>query len=122
MTSTTVSHDVLCGRCGKIAATFTIHAADEPAKQDRFVRTNWCGEMTMPMAWEQGAMVIEKLRAGGIRALQEKDFDTWAFYCARCEVPYCSDCWTWRTPEFDDGFYDCTRGDCPNNHRQILDD
>lgn len=118
---TAVSHDVLCGQCGKIAATFTLHAAGD-SKSDRLVRTHWAGEMTMPMAWERGMILIEKLSAGALRELQQNDFDTFAFYCRACAVPYCSDCWTWRTPEFDDGFYDCTRGDCPNNHRQILDD
>ncbi len=31
-------------------------------------------------------------------------------------------CWDVEPPEFDDGFYDCTRGTCPKGHPQTLDD
>lgn len=44
-----------------------------------------------------------------------------AFLCRIRQRVYCCDCWaTW--VEFDDGFYDCTRGRCPQGHIQTLDD
>ncbi|RHW22398.1 hypothetical protein D0Z08_31585 [Nocardioides immobilis] len=54
-------------------------------------------------------------------ALRGVDWEMAAFCCHHCQLNYCSKCWsTW--VEFDDGFYDCTRGRCPRNHEQTLDD
>lgn len=54
-------------------------------------------------------------------ALRAVDPDLATFRCRRCELDYCSQCWsTWI--EFDDGYYDETRGRCPEGHEQMLDD
>jgi len=42
-------------------------------------------------------------------------------FCLQCERAYCKDHWV-MSLEFDDGFYDCTRGSCPAGHEQLLDD
>jgi hypothetical protein len=43
------------------------------------------------------------------------------FFCEPCGASYCYAHWS---PEdvMDEGFYDCTRGTCPNGHRQLIDD
>lgn len=122
-----VSVEIPCARCGKIAATFTAIAAGDGAPtvlqdRDRLVRTGWSGELTIPCSWEIAVLKIERLRAGGIAALQNEDRDTYAFRCLACARSYCSSCWTQGPPQFDDGFYDCTYGWCPEGHKQMIDD
>lgn len=122
-----ISCDLKCAKCDGIAATFTVLAAGDTENstlvaQDRLVRTRWAGKMTMPMAWERGVMIVEKLRSGGVAELQQKDWDTYAFHCPTCAKTFCTTCWTWGTPVFDEGFYDCTYGWCPAGHKQTLDD
>jgi len=42
-------------------------------------------------------------------------------YCPECDKVYCEDHYhTWEI--FDDGFYDCTKAECPQNHVRIIHD
>ena len=43
------------------------------------------------------------------------------FWCPDCRLSYCAADWH-PFPVFDDGFYDCTIGICPNSHRHTIDD
>jgi len=42
-------------------------------------------------------------------------------YCPKCDKIYCWEHYNARA-EYDDGFYDCTCGTCPNGHRRMIDD
>ncbi len=42
-------------------------------------------------------------------------------YCPQCDNIYCWEHYKARE-EYDDGFYDCTYGECPNGHRRMIDD
>ncbi|MFW9949244.1 MAG: hypothetical protein ACFFKA_03840 [Candidatus Thorarchaeota archaeon] len=42
-------------------------------------------------------------------------------YCPECDKIYCWEHYNARE-EYDDGFYDCTMGECPNGHRRMIDD
>ncbi|MBY9019808.1 MAG: hypothetical protein KGD67_02040 [Candidatus Lokiarchaeota archaeon] len=42
-------------------------------------------------------------------------------YCPQCDKIYCWEHYEARE-EYDDGFYDCTYGTCPNGHRRMIDD
>ena len=42
-------------------------------------------------------------------------------YCPQCDSIYCWEHYKARE-EYDDGFYDCTYGECPNGHRRMIDD
>ncbi len=42
-------------------------------------------------------------------------------YCPECDKIYCWEHYDARE-EYDDGFYDCTYGECPNGHRRMIDD
>ena len=42
-------------------------------------------------------------------------------YCPTCDRVYCRD--HYQTEErYDEGFYDCTYGTCPQGHRRMIDD
>jgi hypothetical protein len=54
-------------------------------------------------------------------ALRRVNPDLAPFYCPDCQLNYCAK--DWRTyVVFDDGFYDCTMGRCPNGHEHMADD
>ena len=42
-------------------------------------------------------------------------------YCPQCDNIYCWEHYKARE-EYDDGFYDCTCGTCPNGHQRMIDD
>ncbi|MHA1240350.1 MAG: hypothetical protein ACTSQU_06105 [Promethearchaeota archaeon] len=42
-------------------------------------------------------------------------------YCPQCDNIYCWEHYKARE-EYDDGFYDCTYGECPKGHQRIIDD
>lgn len=65
--------------------------------------------------WLADAVIVDPLE------LAAADPDLAGFCCRECGANYCEQCWTsWM--EFDESFYDCTRGLCPRGHEQILDD
>ena len=43
------------------------------------------------------------------------------FYCRQCGKCYCIDHWLCEV-RYDDDFYDCTYGTCPEGHRKMIDD
>jgi hypothetical protein len=61
------------------------------------------------------------LATGDPIALYALDREYAPFWCPTCGSTYCPDHWViWE--ERDEGFYDCTRGRCPEGHVRILDD
>ena len=42
-------------------------------------------------------------------------------YCPECDKIYCWEHYNARE-EYDDGFYDCTYGECPKGHKRMIDD
>jgi hypothetical protein len=65
---------------------------------------------------------IERIRTSVLVDLWRAEPDLFAFVCRQCGVVYCEKCWRVGPPELDDGFYDCTHGECPKGHTQMLDD
>jgi hypothetical protein len=61
------------------------------------------------------------LRAGDVAGLYAIDREYAPQWCRACAKNYCRRCWVvW--VDFDEGFYDCTRGRCPESHERIMDD
>jgi hypothetical protein len=71
------------------------------------------------IAPERLAALADALRAGNGNALVHSDREYAPSYCYQCATHYCCTCWeVW--VEYDDGFYDCTRGRCPEGHERSL--
>jgi hypothetical protein len=57
-------------------------------------------------------------------AIRDLDWRLWEltpFYCPDCGLNYCGSDWETYVL-FDEGFYDCTNGRCPEGHEHMLDD
>ncbi|MFX1288056.1 MAG: hypothetical protein ACFFFY_05825 [Promethearchaeota archaeon] len=59
----------------------------------------------------------------GIHQFMQKyhSFEGLDAYCPNCNKIYCWEHYNARE-EYDDGFYDCTMGECPAGHRRMIDD
>ena len=115
-----------CAKCGGVAAQFSAWRAGEGtgfmADRDRLERTGWFGQVLKPLPLTDAETLLEAIRAGNLAALAKADPDLFGFFCRACGSVYCSACWDIGAAEFDDGFYDCTRGTCPQGHEQVVDD
>ena len=66
--------------------------------------------------------IFEMIHTSDFAGARGADADFVAFHCRNCNRSYCERCWRIGPPQFDDGFYDCTSGTCPEGHEQIVDD
>ena len=85
-------------------------------------RTGFIGEVTKSGNREELHRLTEMIRSADFASARGADADFVAFHCRGCNRSYCDRCWRIGPPEFDDGFYDCTRGTCPEGHEQTVDD
>lgn len=131
--------DVTCAICGRRAATVelllpgAVHPrASSTAVWDlgiygghgsrgSFILDGTVGKATWVLDADQLEQLQDIFQRGTWRALHDIDPEWLSSYCPACDLNYCSD--HWRTiVEFDDDFYDCTRGTCPRGHSRILAD
>ena len=115
---------VSCARCGGVAAEFSLQAdpIEQMPSRHALQRAGFMGQVTK---FGEGAGLrglLEAIRAADYAAARRVDADFIAFHCRECGTSYCERCWRIGPPEFDEGFYDCTRAVCPRGHDQIVDD
>ena len=71
-----------------------------------------------PVPMEEVATALD---SGDAAALYALDREYTPFWCPSCDASYCRD--HYRTVElYDDGFFDCIRGVCPEDHERTLAD
>jgi hypothetical protein len=119
-----------CSRCGTPAVT--IQHAHDPDEALRFVLGGsdfvYAG-ITRRTRLDPAAMdrVFAWLRGGDLAALHRYLADEAGIeggldaYCPDCDLVYCRLHYQVRE-EWDQGFYDCSRGQCPHGHARIIDD
>ena len=85
-------------------------------------RTGFIGEVTRFGDAGELHGLLEAIRSCDYAAARRMDADFVAFHCRACNRSYCERCWRIGPAQFDEGFYDCTSGTCPEGHEQIVDD
>ena len=106
---------VTCARCSGEAARISL-------SPNGLRRIGFIGEVTKFGDAGQLHRLLEMVRSADFASARGADADFVAFHCRECNRSYCERCWRIGPPEFDDGFYDCTRGTCPEGHEQTVDD
>jgi hypothetical protein len=106
---------IICARCNGVAAKVSLLS-------DGLQRRGFIGEVTKFGEVENLRRLMDMVRSADFDSARGADADFVAFHCRECKRSYCERCWRLGPPEFDDGFYDCTRGTCPEGHEQIIDD
>lgn len=113
-------HTFWCSRCGRPAGTSTLFFGPTTRREEPhsllFTQT-FLGSSTRRVDDEKAAQAA--ITEGDAASLSRLDHELVPFWCLRCEQVYCNVHWD-HWPEFDDGFFDCTRGRCPEGHIQIL--
>ncbi|OLS15760.1 MAG: hypothetical protein RBG13Loki_0597 [Promethearchaeota archaeon CR_4] len=70
--------------------------------------------------------IFALLAVGDLKGLHQMFKDLFVYegldaYCPECDKIYCRNHYN-AAEEYDDGFYDCTYGTCPQGHRRMIDD
>jgi hypothetical protein len=123
-----------CAKCGELAGVVRVARAgttvdmgpplgrETPSRDglvvDYFTGTAWLAADSTSLDTVQA--VIDRGDIDPI-ALCEVNWDLAPFYCPDCELNYCRKDWNTYVV-FDEGFYDCTMGRCPNGHEHTVDD
>lgn len=126
-----------CARCGEVAGVVRVARAGttvnmgpplgtETQNRDGLVLDYFLGTAWYAVASETLDAVQALIDPGNVDplAIRQVDWLLWEvtpFYCPDCKLNYCSKDWD-TSVLFDEGFYDCTVGICPNGHRHTLDD
>lgn len=113
-----------CAVCGAAAAAVTLVPSGSPllgsATPPGFLIEGFMGSAMFGGLKAVDAALIA-LEGRDLEALRQICWEAGSFECRLCRRVYCLRHWRTKV-EFDDGFYDCTRGTCPNGHTQLLDD
>ncbi|HET7464061.1 MAG TPA: hypothetical protein VFJ82_22585 [Longimicrobium sp.] len=118
--TTIAAAEYTCAVCGNVAGRVEV-VPSPTGSGSRLVHSVFFS------MWRQGppestyAEAAQALRGGDPRALWALDREWAPFYCPECNACYCRDHWR-QWMEFDEGFYDCTYGTCPQGHTRMLDD
>ena len=138
----TASATYLCGACGAVASRVTLVApgqpdprlTPEPPGVPPGVGTLFSslfpgdaqlsidgGPVTITHGFVPADRVAVALGTGDAAALFAIDREYAPFWCPRCGSSYCRDHYrAWAV--YDDGFFDCYRGVCPEGHERMLSD
>ena len=134
----TVSATYPCGACGAVASTVSLVApgqsdprlTPEPPGVPPGIGTIFSGHAQLsidggPVSLTLGPVSMEAVTAalasGDAAALFEIDPEYAPFWCPTCGASYCRDHYR-SYPVYDDGYFDCVRGVCPNGHERVLED
>ncbi len=111
------SIEVTCSLCANTCATITL---SERKPYSLFIE-GFLGNATFRVDRLIRNHLIKYYQSKDFHKIQEIDNEYAPFYCKECKMCYCIAHWKYWTV-YDDGFYDATRGVCPNGHEKTLDD
>jgi len=99
-----------CQLCGKEAGSIAVIDNDHVRLHGLYDRTE-----------SANSKAFEAINNSDARALYKLNDEYVPLYCPRCDCFYCKEHWKiWE--ERDEGFYDCTYGVCPAEHKRRMDD
>ena len=112
-----------CSVCGKIAVECKIGYGLFD-KQESLVYSGITHSRSLSKSLaNQLFKIMKKEDLSGIHSFMKAYlcFEGMDAYCPECDKVYCWEHYNARV-EYDDGFYDCTMGECPAGHRRMIDD
>jgi hypothetical protein len=114
-----------CGAedCGRPTETVTlVQGSDsvfQPNGKYSLSVVTFLGNMMLGVSEEKEGQVQALIQSGDPLSLRRYDLELAATWCRRCGRSYCGD--HIRTmPKFDEGFFDCYEGTCPEGHRWTM--
>jgi hypothetical protein len=112
-----------CSVCGRIAAEFKIGYGPFDNEESLVFRGITHGSS---LRKDLSPILFEILRAKNLSGVHEfmKQYHCYEgldAYCPECDKIYCWEHYN-ATEEWEEGFYDCTYGTCPEGHKRMIDD
>lgn len=112
-----------CSVCGKISVKCKI-GYGRFDKQESLVYSGITHSRSLSKSLANKLFkMLKKEDLSGVHSFMEEHlcFEGMDAYCPKCDKNYCWEHYNARV-EYDDGFYDCTMGECPAGHRRMIDD
>lgn len=111
-----------CVVCGDAAATLSL--SHEAPRRPAFAISGFMGISTEYLAEANFRALQTALQHQDSAAIYRLNSLWLPCYCPECQAHYCRQHWMLIT-QFDDdfpGWYDCTYGICPHQHKRLIDD
>lgn len=111
------TRDILCYRCGGVAATLI----RDPDSGGRGLTLTLNGFLA------RKATLLSEPGAIGLEDAEDEDLGRWlpanflGFRCRECGADYCRACWRIDEARYEAGEYVATDGVCPGGHEAIVD-
>ncbi len=117
------SYRLPCFICGKIAVEFEIGIAMFDDKETLIYNGITHQSSLSKQLSELLFNILNREALSDLHEFMKKHhaYEGLDAYCPECDRIYCWEHYNARE-EFDDGFYDCTYGTCPNGHKRMIDD
>ncbi|MFX1304573.1 MAG: hypothetical protein ACFE9X_14550 [Promethearchaeota archaeon] len=112
-----------CSVCGKIAVDFKI-GYGRLDKNESLVFRGITLETSLNVTLANDLFkILQRKDLLGVHNFMKKyhSYEGVDAYCPECDKIYCWEHYNAKE-EYDDGFYDCTYGECPNGHKRMIDD
>ena len=118
-------YSLLCSVCGKVATKFKVGPRwPSSAKGETALLYEGITRSTQ-LSLDDSEKIFGELRSEKLSALNsflegrmQGGLDA---YCPACDKVYCRDDYDVEE-QWDEGFYDCSYGTCPEGHRRLIDD
>lgn len=114
-----------CALCQSLAATVDLlpsgHADGLGKATATIFLKDFIGTEKVALSDAQSQAIHAALTQADAPALYKVEHLFAPFYCATCARVYCRKHWV-VIPEYDDGFFDCSYGWCPEGHKRMIED
>jgi hypothetical protein len=117
----------VCALCEGVATHLKLFVpsksdAIQADKSSGFLRVSgFLGEIEMVISGTEIGQLQAYIEQRSAPEMHEKHLNYAPCFCVQCGKAYCAAHWQ-TSLVFDEGFYDCTDGVCPEGHEQMLDD
>jgi hypothetical protein len=117
----------VCAICQAVATRLELFAPSridetQADKSGGFLRVSeFLGEIEIVVSGAEIGQLQTHMEQQNAQEPHEMYLEYAPCFCLQCEKAYCANHWQ-TSLVFDDGYYDCTDGVCPEGHEQMLDD
>lgn len=112
-----------CAICGELAVEYKIGVGQFDKEENLLYRGIICGTSLNKRLAPQLFGILENEDIAGAHEFMKKhhSYEGLDAYCPECDKIYCWNHYKLEE-EWDEGFYDCTNGECPKGHKRMIDD
>ena len=116
-------YQLSCSICGELAIEFKMGVGQFDKNEKLLYRGIICGTSLNKSLATQLFDILENEDIAGAHEFMKKyhSYEGLDAYCPECDKVYCWNHYKLEE-EWDEGFYDCTMGECPEGHRRMIDD